>query len=132
MPTGTPRRARPGRQFRSACSPSGAPSRAGPRDCCLVNWYADPHGTRTATRFDAPVVSISLGDPARFRIGGTSREGPTQSTILRSGDVAVMGGPARLAFHGVDRVMSGEGTLLPEGGRINLTLRVVAAGVGAD
>ena len=102
-------------------------------DCCLVNWYGEGarmglHQDRDEGRFDAPVVSISLGDPARFRIGGTSRKGPTESTILHSGDVAVMGGAARLAFHGVDRVLFGEGTLLPGGGRINLTLRVVAPG----
>ena len=88
-------------------------------DCCLVNWYGEGarmglHQDRDEGRFDAPVVSISLGDPARFRMGGTSRKGPTESTILHSGDVAVMGGPARLAFHGIDRVMFGEGTLLPE------------------
>ena len=100
-------------------------------DSCLVNWYGESarmglHQDRDEGRFDAPVVSISLGDPARFRIGGTERKGPTESTILRSGDVAVMGGAARLAFHGIDRVMFGEGTLLPDGGRLNLTLRVVA------
>lgn len=100
-------------------------------DSCLVNWYAEGarmglHQDRDEGLFDAPVVSVSLGDPARFRIGGTERKGPTQSTILRSGDVAVMGGSARLAFHGVDRVLFGQGTLLPGGGRINLTLRVVA------
>ena len=101
-------------------------------DCCLVNWYGDGarmglHQDRDEVNFDAPVVSISLGDPARFRMGGTGRNGPTESTILHSGDVAVMGGPARLAFHGIDRVLFGQGTLLPDGGRINLTLRVVAA-----
>ena len=101
-------------------------------DCCLVNWYAE--GARMGLHrdadegeaaFAAPVVSISLGDPARFRIGGTERKGPTESLILRSGDVVVMGGEARLAYHGIDRVYWGEGMLLPGGGRINLTLRVV-------
>ncbi|MEM1162903.1 MAG: alpha-ketoglutarate-dependent dioxygenase AlkB, partial [Pseudomonadota bacterium] len=97
---------------------------------CLINWYADGakmglHQDRDEGRFDAPVVSISLGDPARFRVGGTDRKDPTQSTILQSGDVAVMGGASRLAFHGIDRIMFGEGTLLPDGGRINLTLRVL-------
>ncbi|MEO1459372.1 MAG: alpha-ketoglutarate-dependent dioxygenase AlkB, partial [Pseudomonadota bacterium] len=77
--------------------------------------------------FAAPVVSLSLGDPARFRMGGTARSDPTTSTLLHSGDVLVMGGPARLAYHGVDRVLFGQGTLLPDGGRINLTLRVVAS-----
>jgi alkylated DNA repair protein (DNA oxidative demethylase) len=104
----------------------------GDPDCCLINWYGD--GARMGLHrdadegkegFAAPVVSISLGDPARFRIGGTSRKGPTESVVLNSGDVVVMGGAARLAYHGIDRVMSGEGDLLPGGGRINLTLRVV-------
>lgn len=104
-------------------------------DSCLVNWYTEGarmglHQDRDEGRFDAPVVSISLGDPARFRIGGAERKGPTRSTILNSGDVAVMGGAARLAFHGIDRIMFGEGTLLPAGGRINLTLRVVVDGGG--
>ncbi len=105
-------------------------------DCCLINWYGEGarmglHQDRDEGRFDAPVVSVSLGDPARFRVGGATRKGPTEATILGSGDVAVLGGPARLAFHGVDRVMFGECTLLPGGGRINLTLRVVAPGIGA-
>lgn len=100
-------------------------------ESCLINWYAEGarmglHQDRDEGRFDAPVLSISLGDPARFRMGGTERKGPTRSTVLHSGDVVVMGGAARLAFHGVDRVLFGEGTLLPDGGRINLTLRVVA------
>lgn len=101
-------------------------------DCCLINWYGK--GSRMGLHrdadegeegFAAPVVSISLGDPARFRLGGTGRRDPTTSTVLRSGDVVIMGGAARLAYHGIDRVMFGEGDLLPGGGRINLTLRVV-------
>ncbi len=101
-------------------------------DSCLVNWYGE--GARMGMHrdadegeaaFAAPVVSISLGDPARFRMGGPTRRGPTGSVILNSGDVVVMGGPARLAYHGVDRVFFGEGDLMPGGGRINLTLRVV-------
>ena len=99
-------------------------------DCCLINWYGE--GTRMGLHqdkdegdFSAPVVSISLGDPARFRMGGPDRKGTTDSTILNSGDVVVMGGSARLAYHGIDRVLFGQGTLLPYGGRINLTLRVV-------
>ncbi|MGR3717952.1 MAG: alpha-ketoglutarate-dependent dioxygenase AlkB [Thermohalobaculum sp.] len=75
--------------------------------------------------FAAPVVSISLGDPARFRMGGTSRKDPTESVVLTSGDVVVMGGAARLAYHGIDRVLFGADDLLAGHGRINLTLRVV-------
>ena len=99
-------------------------------DCCLVNFYGEGarmglHQDRDEADFAWPVLSISLGDDARFRIGGTTRGGPTESVWLRSGDVLVLGGDARLAYHGVDRIASGTSMLLPEGGRINLTLRVV-------
>jgi alkylated DNA repair protein (DNA oxidative demethylase) len=98
-------------------------------DCCLVNWYGDGakmglHQDRDEDDFSAPVVSISLGDEALFRMGGLERSAGTQSVWLRSGDVVVMGGNARLAWHGVDRVRHGSSALLPKGGRINLTLRV--------
>ena len=100
-------------------------------DCCLVNFYGEGarmglHQDRDEGDFSFPVVSISLGDDARFRIGGTGRSDPTESFWLRSGDVLVLGGAARLAFHGIDRTVFGSSTLLPQGGRINLTLRVVA------
>lgn len=77
--------------------------------------------------FFAPVVSLSLGDDALFRVGGTKRSDPTRSLKLRSGDAIVLGGEARLAFHGVDRIINGTSTLLAEGGRFNLTLRRVSA-----
>lgn len=98
--------------------------------CCLVNWYGEEarmglHQDRDEADFDMPVVSISLGDEALFRVGGTERGGRTQSIWLRSGDVAMMSGAARLVYHGIDRVRPGSSTLLPKGGRINLTLRVV-------
>ncbi len=83
------------------------------------------HQDRDEADFDAPVVSVSLGDTARFRIGGPNRADPTKSLDLKSGDVLVFGGPARLAFHGIDRILKGTSTLLSDGGRINLTLRVV-------
>ncbi len=103
-------------------------------EACLVNYYAPGarmglHQDRDEDDFAAPVVSISLGDACRFRIGGTARGGPTRSLKLSSGDVIVFGGASRLAFHGVDRLYPGTSTLLagwfPEGGRINLTLRRV-------
>ena len=102
----------------------------GDPDCCLVNWYGAGarmglHRDADEVDFTAPVVSVSLGDPARFRMGGLEHKGPTESVILCSGDVVVMGGPARLAYHGIDRIMFGEDDLLPGHGRINLTLRVV-------
>ena len=101
-------------------------------ECCLVNWYAGKarmglHQDRDEADFGHPVVSISLGDTGVFRIGGTERGGPTQSIDLESGDVLVMGGAARLAYHGVDRIRPGTSTLLDGGGRLNLTLRVVTA-----
>jgi DNA oxidative demethylase len=71
------------------------------------------------------VVSLSLGDSCQFRVGGLKRGDPTQSFRLGCGDALVLGGEARLAFHGVDRVMAGTSTLLAEGGRINVTLRRV-------
>ena len=101
---------------------------------CLVNFYERGarmglHQDRDEEDFAAPVVSISLGDDCRFRVGGTTRGGPTRSLRLSSGDVVVLGGASRLAFHGVDRLYPGTSTLLsdwfPEGGRINLTLRRV-------
>jgi DNA oxidative demethylase len=99
-------------------------------DCCLINFYAPGarmglHQDKDEGDFAFPVVSISLGDDALFRMGGVERGAPTSSVWLRSGDVVVMGGPARLAWHGVDRIRAGTSTLLAQGGRINLTLRVV-------
>lgn len=102
-----------------------------PPECCLINYYgADAkmglHQDRDEADFSYPVLSISLGDDALFRIGNTTRGGATESIWLGSGDVVVMGGPARLTYHGVDRIRFGSSRLLPRGGRINLTLRVVS------
>ncbi len=101
-----------------------------PPEACLVNFYEASarmglHQDRDEEDFDAPVVSLSLGDSCLFRIGGTQRKAPTKSFKLHSGDAMMLTGPARLAFHGVDRIMGGTSTLLPQGGRLNLTLRRV-------
>jgi len=98
--------------------------------CCLVNLYRDEarmglHQDKDEKAIEAPVVSVSLGDEALFRIGGTTRRGPTASVTLSSGDVVMFGGPARLAYHGIDRIRPGSSSLVPGGGRINLTLRRV-------
>jgi alkylated DNA repair protein (DNA oxidative demethylase) len=103
---------------------------SGPPQCCLVNLYRESarmglHQDRDEAALTAPVVSVSLGDDALFRIGGMRRKGATRSLRLQSGDVVMFGGPARLAFHGIDRIYPGSSTLIPGGGRINLTLRRV-------
>ncbi|HZO48256.1 MAG TPA: alpha-ketoglutarate-dependent dioxygenase AlkB [Xanthobacteraceae bacterium] len=103
---------------------------AQPPEACLINIYGPAakmglHQDRDERDFNAPVVSLSLGDTCLFRIGGLKRSDPTRSVRLASGDAVVLGGEARLAFHGVDRIMPGTSTLLPEGGRINLTMRRV-------
>jgi alkylated DNA repair protein (DNA oxidative demethylase) len=98
--------------------------------CCLVNLYRDGakmglHQDKDERALSAPVVSVSLGDDALFRIGGETRRGQTRSLSLSSGDVVMFGGVARLAYHGIDRIRPGTSSLIPGGGRINLTLRRV-------
>jgi alkylated DNA repair protein (DNA oxidative demethylase) len=101
-----------------------------PPEACLVNWYGSEarmglHVDADEEAKDAPVVSVSLGDRALFRIGGTLRNDPTSSIRLASGDVVVLGGISRHAYHGIDRIYPGSSRLVPGGGRINLTLRRV-------
>lgn len=101
-------------------------------ECCLVNLYRGTakmglHQDKDEKAMSAPVVSVSLGDDALFRIGGPTRKDPTRSVKLSSGDVVMFGGPARLAYHGIDRIYPGSSSLIPDGGRINLTLRRVTA-----
>ncbi|MCC7266140.1 MAG: alpha-ketoglutarate-dependent dioxygenase AlkB [Caulobacteraceae bacterium] len=101
---------------------------ARPPDACLVNLYRPGarmalHQDRDEADFTVPVLSVSLGDTAVFRLGGTRRADPTRSLKLASGDVCRLAGPARLAHHGIDRVLAGSSRLVPGGGRINLTLR---------
>ena len=101
-----------------------------PPEACLVNFYSAGakmglHQDKDEEDFAAPVLSVSLGDTGVFRFGGIERGGKTTTLKLSSGDILVMGGEARLWFHGIDRVLSGTSSLLKEGGRINLTLRRV-------
>lgn len=102
-------------------------------EACLINLYAP--GAKMGSHRDedeedaaAPVVSISLGDDATFHVGGLQRSGPKRRLILKSGDVVVLGGVARMAYHGIDRIHPGTSSLLPQGGRLNLTLRRVSRG----
>jgi alkylated DNA repair protein (DNA oxidative demethylase) len=106
-----------------------------PPEACLVNYYQS--GAKMGSHRDedeqdtaAPVVSVSLGDDATFHIGGLQRAGRKQRLVLKSGDVVVLGGAARMAYHGVDRIHPGTSRLLPQGGRLNLTLRRVTARPG--
>jgi DNA alkylation damage repair protein AlkB len=101
-------------------------------DVCIMNFYRsnakmgvhqDKDERPETIAAGIPIVSISLGEAARFVVGGLSRRDPTQPLMLRSGDVLVMGGPSRLRYHGVTRILTGTA---PEGtgpGRFNLTFR---------
>ena len=105
-------------------------SQAPSPQCCLVNYYEKDarmgmHQDRDEANFEWPVVSISLGDDALLRVGGPTKGGKTSSVWLQSGDIAVMGGDARLNFHGIDRIKFKSSNLLKKGGRLNVTLRVV-------
>jgi alkylated DNA repair protein (DNA oxidative demethylase) len=109
-----------------AATAPGAPA----PEACLINFYGARarmglHQDRDEEEFSAPVVSFSLGDAALFRVGGLKRNAPTRSFRLSSGDAMSLAGEGRLAFHGVDRIIASSSTLLPQGGRINLTLRRV-------
>jgi alkylated DNA repair protein (DNA oxidative demethylase) len=90
------------------------------------------HQDKDEEDFSAPVVSVSLGDTARFRLGGSTRDAPAETHMLQSGDVMILDGETRLAYHGIDRIVAGSSDLLarhsalfPAGGRLNLTLRRV-------
>lgn len=101
-----------------------------PPEACLINRYREGarmglHRDGDEAALEAPVVSVSLGDSALFRIGGPRRNDPTRSFRLHSGDVLVLGGKSRHCYHGVDRLLSGSSRLVPEGGRVNVTLRRV-------
>jgi alkylated DNA repair protein (DNA oxidative demethylase) len=99
-----------------------------PPDACLVNLYRGDarmglHQDKDEADLSFPVLSVSLGDTAVFRIGGLSRRASSRSLRLASGDVCLLAGEARLAYHGVDRILGGSSSVVPGGGRINLTLR---------
>jgi alkylated DNA repair protein (DNA oxidative demethylase) len=101
-------------------------------DLCIMNYYAA--GAKMGVHQDkderpetiasgVPIVSVSLGDEARFVVGGLSRREPTSPVLLKSGDVLVMGGPSRLRYHGVTRILPGTAPQGTGPGRFNLTFR---------
>lgn len=101
-------------------------------DACLVNVYSSEgklslHRDYDEADFAWPIVSFSFGNDAEFLLGGLKRSDRAIPVTLRSGDVMVIGGASRLRYHGVRRVHAGTSPIahhvLPEGGRINLTLR---------
>ena len=103
-----------------------------PPEACLINYYGPTarlglHRDQDEDAKEAPILSISLGDTALFRLGGPERKSPTRSVRLTSGDAVLLDGPSRHWFHGVDRILPGTSQLLTEGGRFNLTLRRVTA-----
>ena len=102
-------------------------------DLCILNYYdaegrmglhQDKDESERSIAAGVPVVSVSLGDTARFLFGGLRRRDPVEARLLGSGDAFVFGGPARLRYHGVSRIIPG--TAPPEvglTGRFNLTFR---------
>jgi len=97
-------------------------------DSCLINLYRGKakmglHQDADELDFSAPVLSVSLGDTAVFRLGGAARSDPTRTLRLSSGDVCLLAGPSRHFYHGVDRILAGSSRLIPGGGRVNLTMR---------
>jgi alkylated DNA repair protein (DNA oxidative demethylase) len=125
--TGKPWPAMPGALLKLWREVAGYPA---PPEACLVNYYVGGakmglHQDKDEEDFAAPVLSVSLGDTGIFRLGGRSRKDPTRAFELKSGDVVVLGGGDRLAYHGIDRILTGTSDLVPEGGRFNLTLRRV-------
>jgi len=102
-------------------------------DICLINWYGpdgrmglhqDKDESRASIEAGVPVVSISLGDTARFLLGGLRRRDPVEPILLESGDAVVFGGPARLRYHGISRIVPGTApAALGVSGRFNLTFR---------
>jgi DNA alkylation damage repair protein AlkB len=102
-------------------------------DICLINWYGedgrmglhqDKDESRESLDGGTPVVSLSIGDTARFLFGGLRRRDPVESLLLESGDAFVFGGPARLRYHGVSRIVPGTApATLGTEGRINMTFR---------
>jgi alkylated DNA repair protein (DNA oxidative demethylase) len=102
-------------------------------DICLINWYGpegrmglhqDKDESRASLEAGLPVVSMSLGDTARFLFGGLRRRDPVEAILLESGDAFVFGGPARLRYHGVSRIVPGTAPpALGLEGRFNLTFR---------
>lgn len=78
----------------------------------IVNFYHQKsimggHRDDKEYALDKPVVSISLGLPAIFLLGGkTKDETPVVPILVRPGDVMLLAGGTRLNIHGMARVLS--------------------------
>jgi len=101
-------------------------------DTCLINYYPASsksklglHQDNTEVNLERCIISISLGDDCEFVVGGTNRSDPTATIILRSGDILVLHGDTRLAYHGIKRIIPNTSNLLKNGGRLNMTIRQV-------
>jgi DNA oxidative demethylase len=120
----------------AACAAAEAGHAGFEPEACLINLYGPTarmglHQDRDEQDFDQPIVSVSLGRSARFRIGGLNRGDPTRTVTLDDGDIVVFGGPARLIFHGIDRLVGPPHAVLGES-RINLTFRRVTEAAGGN
>jgi alkylated DNA repair protein (DNA oxidative demethylase) len=97
-------------------------------DACLINYYEPGakmglHQDKDEKDFAQPIVTVSLGDDADFLVGGLSRRERTQTLVVHSGDVLIMGGPSRMRFHGVRKIYPGTSPLPGVAGRYSLTFR---------
>ena len=128
-----PAPALPGNFRELAARAAGAAGMTIDADLCILNYYdregrmglhQDKDESPASIAAGIPVVSISLGDTARFLFGGVKRRDPVQSLLLESGDAFVFGGPARLRYHGVSRILPATAPpALELSGRFNLTFR---------
>ena len=99
-------------------------------ETCLINYYKQSsrlglHQDNSEKNLSAPIISISLGDDAVFMLGTKRYSDKPQKILLKSGDIFILYGDARMAYHGIKQINPGTSNLLKNGGRLNLTIRQV-------
>ena len=101
-------------------------------DTCLINYYPASaksklglHQDNSERNLKPAIISISIGDDCVFAIGTSNRKDPLQEILLRTGDVFIMHGQSRLAYHSVKRIIPNSSNILKNNGRLNLTIRQV-------